>query len=231
MALWGKWQKRVDKSCVDVRFEGIAWFLGFDDEGEYLKSKNLGHTHVFLVEKFDNKEEKDIMLEVGDKVVVTKVVENILEGIEVGKVGEIVDVDYSDYVEPYLINFGDRSWWAGRDFLVEKVEDGETGDTPEEEGIEGAEIRHSVNVVEDNVGEALTVEEVIKSVIEENQGTKESENTPAEGAYNTVIEKDGLIIYTNYSVEVVGEVMRVGGVDDLVVDFVESEDGGGELGE
>lgn len=166
------------------------------------------------------------MLEVGDKVVVTGVVRDTLEGIEVGKVGEIVKINYSYCGKsPYLVNFGDCEWWAGEEFLVEKVEDVETGDTPSEGETKGAEVRHSVNVTEDSVGEALTVEEVIKSVIEENQGTKESENTPAEGAYNTVIKKDGLTIYTNYSVEVVGEVMRVGGVDDLVSHFDEIEEG------
>lgn len=234
------------------------------------------------------------MLEVGDKVVVTEVVENVLEGIEVGKVGEIIAVDYSYYTnEPYLVDFGDCKRWAGKVFIVEKLEDVETCNTPSEEEIKGDEMRHSVNVKEDNVGEALTVEEVIKSVIEENAGgiktkevpttdkedtskvgedngegnhtnvrgsslasqnmpisgvqgfaleetrtyieekqdTKESDNTSEGGAYNTVIKKDGLTIYTNHSVEMVGEAVRVGGVDDLVSNFDESEDGGGELGE
>ena len=262
----GEVVKRKDETCVDIPFEDGRKFVGYDDEEEYLESKNYGHTHVFLVEKFDNKEEKDDMLEVGDKVVVTKVVENVLEGIEVGKVGEIVDVDYSYYEKtPYLVNFGDCKWRAGEEFLVEKLEEVETGETPSEEEITGAEIHHSVNVVKVNEGEGLTVgdtetyieeksdsppEEEIKGVevqlssmqdfpsleffntyIDEKQDTEESDNSPLGGAYNTVIEKDGLTIYTNYSVEVVGDLLRVGGVDDLVSNFDGSENAGGELGE
>lgn len=56
----GEVVKRVDETCVDILFEVGKQFLGFDDEEEYLKSKNYGHTHVFLVEKFDNKEEKKL---------------------------------------------------------------------------------------------------------------------------------------------------------------------------
>lgn len=257
----GEVVKRVDETCVDILFGGGTSFIGFDCEEEYIKSKSYGHTFVFLVKKFDNEEEKDGMLEVGDKVVVTEVLHGTLKGVEVGKVGEIIAVDYSIYTKlPYLVNFGDCKWWAGRDFLVEKLEDEDTGETPSEGEIKGAEIRHSVNVVKVNEGEGLTVgdtetyieeksesppEEEIKGVevqlssmqdfppleffktyTEAKQGTKESDNTSEEGAYNTVIKKDGLTVYTNCSVEVVGEVMRVGGVDDLVSHFDESEDGG-----
>lgn len=221
----GEVVNRVDETCVDILFENGKRFLGFDDEEEYLKSKSLWVTHLFLVEKFDNKEEKDDMLEVGDKVVVTEVLHGTLKGVEVGKVGEIIAVDYSIYTKlPYLVNFGDCKWWAGRDFLVEKVEDVETGETPSEGEIKGAGICHSVNVVKDNGGEDLTVEGV-SPIIEEKQDNEESDNTTEEGVYNTVIKKDGLTIYTNYSVEMVGEVMRVGGVDDLVSHFDESEEG------
>lgn len=56
----GEVVKRVDKTCVDILFEDGRMFIGFDDEEEYLESKNDGHTFVFLVEKFDDKEEKKL---------------------------------------------------------------------------------------------------------------------------------------------------------------------------
>jgi len=172
------------------------------------------------------------MLKVGDKVVVTEVKQYVLDGVEVGKEGEISQVDCSDYTElPYLVDFGEFSWWAGKDFLVEKVE--YVGDSvipteveitgyhgtlvddtvlnsviPTEGENTGAKNHLNSNGMMVSGGQEGTVEEFIDV---ENQVPKVSGNTSEEGTYNTIIKREGFTIYTNHHVEIEGDLIRVGG--------------------
>ncbi len=173
------------------------------------------------------------MLKVGDKVVVTKVMQDVfLDGVEVGKVGEISRVDCSDGTDlPYLVDFGEATWWAGLQFLVEKAEDVGDSVIPTEGEITGYHGTLVDDTVLDSViptegentgaknhlnsngmmvrgGQEGTVEEFIDV---ENQVPKVSDNTSEEGVYNTIIKRDGFTIYTNHHVEIEGDLIRVGG--------------------